>query len=211
MALAEGDLNEFNQCQTQLCELYQAGLGSQRSNVEFTAYRVLYCVFTQDQQSNPAMARIEMNTILAQLRTNETITEAEVQHALATREAVAMKDYVQFFKLLAGAPNAGSRAIMNRIAPRIRLEALRMICATFRPSIPIRVLCRLVGLDASSSSTSCSSSSKATRKSNVDDENDDEQTWRLLLEESGLVLLDEDTIDTKSSSIVATLSKTSLI
>ena len=40
VALEEGDLNEFNQCQTRLADLFADGVPGNRS--EFFAYRLLY-------------------------------------------------------------------------------------------------------------------------------------------------------------------------
>ena len=43
MALQNGDLNEYNQCQTQLKNLYVQSLRG--CEAEFTAYRILYYVY----------------------------------------------------------------------------------------------------------------------------------------------------------------------
>jgi SAC3 family protein LENG8/THP3 len=43
MALEEGDLNEYNQCQTQLQSLYDDGLCGHHN--EFAAYRLLYLMY----------------------------------------------------------------------------------------------------------------------------------------------------------------------
>lgn len=52
VALECGDLNEYNQCQTQLKQLYSSTKSKLRpqgygSEMEFTAYRILYYVYLQ--------------------------------------------------------------------------------------------------------------------------------------------------------------------
>jgi SAC3 family protein LENG8/THP3 len=60
VALESYDLNEYNQCQTQLKQMYTAGLHG--SEMEFVAYRILYYVYLQGnqkyQQGNQDLAHL---------------------------------------------------------------------------------------------------------------------------------------------------------
>jgi hypothetical protein len=47
IALEMGDLGEYNQCQTQLKQLYSKGIAGH--SMEFLAYRILYMLHTQNR------------------------------------------------------------------------------------------------------------------------------------------------------------------
>ncbi|CAM9647826.1 unnamed protein product [Hapterophycus canaliculatus] len=136
IALQQGDLNEYNQCQTQLqaSELYACGLpGSQQ---EFTAYRVLYYLYLQTSCSGGSTG---LTKILQELPTGEQ--DSAVSHALRVRKALAMTDYHLFFSLYKTTPNLG-RHIMQKLLKTMRVEALRRIIKSYRPTISLPFVLR---------------------------------------------------------------------
>ena len=56
IALQSNDLNEYNQCQTQLKQLYAKSLKG--SKMEFIAYRILYYVYLQGNKYQGGSADI---------------------------------------------------------------------------------------------------------------------------------------------------------
>ncbi|KAI5478914.1 nuclear export factor [Pseudohyphozyma bogoriensis] len=125
IALEKGELGEFNQCQTQLRELYKALYQSddqkappkprvQETIMEFLAYRILYLVHTRN--------RAEMNKTLTALSDTER-QHPSVAHALAVRQAVSQGNYTRVFKLFCSAPKMGAY-VMDHFVPRERVSAL---------------------------------------------------------------------------------------
>ena len=47
IALEEGDLSEYNACQTQLIQLYREAVAFRTNYAEFTSYRILYYTCTK--------------------------------------------------------------------------------------------------------------------------------------------------------------------
>jgi hypothetical protein len=115
IALEKGDLGEYNQCQTQLKSLYAQKLGGKPA--EFTAYRILYIVYTCN--------KTDMNDMLAELTAADK-TQPWIKHALDVRSSLAVGNYHKFFKLYLNTPNMGCYLI-DMFIERERLHALANI------------------------------------------------------------------------------------
>ncbi|KAE8997954.1 hypothetical protein PF005_g16131 [Phytophthora fragariae] len=138
IALESGDINEFNQCQTQLHELYEKLIPGEA--IEFLAYRILYCVYVslQAKKGDSNAGQLGMYHVLGMV-TAKLRADPAIAHALAVRQAVAMNDYHRFFKLYVDAPNMAGY-LMDVMVPAIRLSALRAMCKAYRPTLPVQYI-----------------------------------------------------------------------
>lgn len=119
IALQMKDMGEYNQCQTQLRELYKQKLGGNPG--EFLAYRILYIIYTCNQT--------DMNDLLADL-TPEDKEEESVKYALQVRKALASGNYHKFFRLYnikTKTKKDMSQYMLNMFVDRERLKALAVI------------------------------------------------------------------------------------
>ncbi|KAH8556328.1 SAC3/GANP/Nin1/mts3/eIF-3 p25 family-domain-containing protein [Umbelopsis sp. PMI_123] len=123
IALEKGDLGEYNQCQTQLRELYRLGIPGRE--FEFIAYRILYLQYAQNHS--------DINALMKHL-TPVQKNDPAISHALKVRSSMATGNYHRFFKLYLDAPNMGGY-LMDKFVERERIAALKAICKAFRPTV----------------------------------------------------------------------------
>jgi len=163
IALQEGDLNEYNQCQTQLKELYNTppcGDGGSKGSVvldddtidksssvwkhqeEFIAYRLLYYVFLSTNEKYSGGSSDMFHIMLSM--TSKERNHPAIRHALNVREAIASSDYFTFFRLHKSSPNLGV-FLTNLLVPTMRMRGLRRIAKAYRPSVELSVCLQYLG------------------------------------------------------------------
>jgi hypothetical protein len=140
IALEEGDLNEFNQCQTQLGSLYHdprvlaKGEGEDARAVghpaEFAAYRMLYYCYSRAaadlasfladlrRSPNPASAAAEGQSAEGPSKAH-LFASLPVQHAVAVVRALKHGNFVRFFTLYDAAPHMG-QFVLDYLVPKVR-------------------------------------------------------------------------------------------
>jgi len=156
IALQENDLNEYNQSQTQLKDLYsllsnqglqQEGnrqiLGMEHEN-EFVAYRIIYFIFLTGNQKYDGGSS-DLLKIMSSLSYNQR-QDLAIIHALKVRVAVAENDYHTFFHLHDTCPNLGSY-LMDTLVPQMRAIALKQIMKAYKPSLSTMFLLQELGFN----------------------------------------------------------------
>ncbi|KAI5366321.1 Putative SAC3/GANP/THP3 domain-containing protein [Septoria linicola] len=141
IALEKKDLGEYNQCQTQLRALYKMKLGengaSGGNQDEFTAYRILYLIYTRN--------RTDMNNMLADLTTADK-KGPFVRLALNVRQALAAGNYHRFFKLYNEAQDWNMAPfLMDMFIERERVGAMAAICRAYKPDVGAKFLTQDLG------------------------------------------------------------------
>ena len=145
IALEEGDINEYNQSQTQLQYLYEQleteggdeGKKALVNRDEFVVYRLLYSVLlTQNEKYHGGSSDL--------LKVLQSLTTAQRQHpaiqfACRVRTAVAEGNYHLFFASLKSS-YGGSHVtyLLQRLVPPMRKMALPILIKAYRPlTVPV--------------------------------------------------------------------------
>jgi hypothetical protein len=118
IALECHDIDQFNQCQTKLINLYESGLKGKET--EFLAYRIIYMGLHK--------IKYDMEYLLKKFRKDPKMKNTcEISHALKTHRVLNDNNFFEFFKLYKIAPNMSSYLI-EPFMPRIRVKTLEMMC-----------------------------------------------------------------------------------
>lgn len=159
IALEKGDLGEYNQCQSQLKQLYALGLNGNKD--EFTAYRILYYIHTANRSgkfyslidyilrfgiilTSTFHISLDLSALIA------TLSEAEKRHpytayALQVRTVIAHSDYHALFKLYNQPTGIMSGYLMDQFIDRERIRALKIMCKAYRPTLDLAFLANEFG------------------------------------------------------------------
>jgi len=117
IALECHDIDQFNQCQTKLINLYESGIKGKET--EFLAYRIIYMGLHK--------IKFDMEYLLKRLSKDQKLKNTcEISHALKTHRFLNDNNFFEFFKLYKIAPNMSSYLI-EPFLPRIRVKTLEMM------------------------------------------------------------------------------------
>jgi len=141
--LEKGDLNEYNQCQTQLKQLYARGL--QGSEKEFIAYRILYYLYLQGNKKYQSGSQ-DLLHLMASL-SEETMRDPSVAHALELRRALLQDNYHRFFSLYKRTPSLGN-CILDLMVAAYRFKTLQRMFKSYKPSIDEQFVIRELGFES---------------------------------------------------------------
>ncbi|QLQ79037.1 hypothetical protein HG537_0B03840 [Torulaspora globosa] len=124
IALENGDLGEFNQCQSRLITLFELPTVKPSFIEEFTSYRILYYMLTEDSGS--------MNTLRLKLMTeNKAVFKNHmVQTAFKLAHARLVGDYHNFMKIYTSMKNLGKK-LVDAFIEKEKLKSLVVICKSY--------------------------------------------------------------------------------
>lgn len=181
IALESQDLNEYNQCQTQLKHMYASGLKG--CEAEFVAYRILYYVYLLGNKKYQRGSADILDTMAC--LTEEQCSDPGVRHALEVRQAVQTDNYYRFYRLYKQTPNLGN-CILDLMIETWRLLTVQKLARVYKPKLEVAFIADCLQLQS-------------------------EQECADFLASIGGIVVQEETgamsLDTKASSIEANIVK----
>lgn len=135
LCLENKDIAEYNQCQSQLMQLYALDING--CVTEFTAYRILMSLYHSKTATQ--------NKLLTEIKPSVK-REPAIKHALETFKSVEERNYVKFFRLCKETPNIGTY-IIGFVIDKIRVDALKAITTAFRPSVTVDYVTSILGFE----------------------------------------------------------------
>ncbi|SCW01256.1 LAFE_0D08570g1_1 [Lachancea fermentati] len=125
IALENGDIGEFNQCQSRLKQLFEVPTIKKSNLEEFVSYRILYYLMMNNHDS--------INELKLKYMAPENMSVYKhpvVQHSLKMAHALLVGNYHVFFKLYDDT-NGPTRCLLDAFIERERLRALNTICRSY--------------------------------------------------------------------------------
>lgn len=124
IALENGDLGEFNQCQSRLITLFELPTIKPSFLEEFTSYRILYYMLTDDNGS--------MNTLRLKLMTEShaIFKNHMVKTAFELAHARLMGNYHRFMKIYSSMESLG-KTLVDAFIDKEKLKSLVVICKSY--------------------------------------------------------------------------------
>ncbi|AAS54176.2 AGL315Wp [Eremothecium gossypii ATCC 10895] len=125
IALVNGDLGEYNQCQGSIMELYERDNVAKHHFSEFMSYRILYYLLTED---HAAIDELRLKILTEHV---DQSADTTIRLAFEMAQAQAQGDYHTFMKLYAQTVGP-MRALVNEFIKRERLRALKTMCSAYK-------------------------------------------------------------------------------
>lgn len=124
IALENGDIGEFNQCQSRLIVLFELSSIKASFLEEFTSYRILYYTLTEDN-GNINMLRLEL------IKKNPAVfSNRMVKTAFDLAHARLMGDYHNFMKIYVSLETLGKK-LVDAFIEKEYLRSLVTICKSY--------------------------------------------------------------------------------
>eukprot|EP01016_Furgasonia_blochmanni_P037752 TRINITY_DN4477_c0_g1_i17.p1 TRINITY_DN4477_c0_g1~~TRINITY_DN4477_c0_g1_i17.p1 ORF type:complete len:476 (+),score=48.28 TRINITY_DN4477_c0_g1_i17:1029-2456(+) len=122
------DLEQFNQCQSRLYDLYRDNLKGNK--YEFLSYRLLYMILNN--------LKFEMNRLLLMLQ-HEEIDHPDLKYVIDFREALDQGNVARCFNLYKNSPNMSSYLI-DIFVVKLRVWGLQILTKAYCDKVDLKFL-----------------------------------------------------------------------